>query len=99
MIVDFEIYNVKGSLSMDTGTWYIDAPITSGNIEKKRHDSKEHILLEANFDGIIGHYESGRTEPFCGYIMGEISKDMLTLDATLVDTIEGGSYDFIAHSR
>jgi len=98
LIVDFPADTVRGSISLDDGLWWINAPIISGSIEKKEKEG--NIAIVANFDGMVGYYETGESGPYYGDIIGKISKDMWTFEGTLVlKAFDGGSYDFVAHSK
>jgi hypothetical protein len=97
MIIDFHRQIIRGTISEDDGTWYIKAPIIHGNLGGI---NEEIIYVEAEFDGIIGHYPSGRSEPFCGHITGEIHKEnMSTFKGTFIEYVENISIDFVAQSK
>jgi len=91
LIVNFNNKTVSGSISEDDGVWYIDAPIVEGVI-----DNIDTLSITTLFEGVVGNREAGRSEPFCGSVYGNISKDLSRFDGTLLETTEGISIAFTA---
>ena len=91
LIVNFNNKTVSGSISEDDGVWYIDAPIVEGVI-----DNMDTLSITTLFEGVIGNKEAGRSEPVCGFVYGNISKDLSEFDGTLLETTEGISIVFTA---
>jgi hypothetical protein len=95
LIIDFKNKTVSGSVAMDDGIWYIDAPIVSGALIV----DSETLNVTSRFDGTIGNREVGKSEPFTGSINGIISSDFGTFKGTLLETTEGVSMDFNASGK